>query len=391
MKKVFALVLAFGLLNGGVAQAFDWFGGRLSVGGGYGYDKPKLPYVFQDQYKEARMWTVHTSYFINNDVSVKVSYADLQAKSRTSASDLHFAPLVGSVRYNLFHHLPFTPYITAGAGASFNRQETTAGPESKWTQFTAQGGLGLEFFINEYTSIGAEGLYHDFLKKNRNSYGVPSAVAMVNLYFGEGPNLRRAKADAASEKQRADLATQQAAEANQRANTATTQALSAEQQAMAAQQTQAQTEAAKAAAAKTEADRQAREMQAQTSQAQAELDAIKQMIAHKDLEDINFKTARADLLPGSHTALDKIAMTAKKYPNLKLRVEGHTDSQGDDTYNLNLSQKRADAVRNYLLSTGVSADQVVAAGFGKTRPIASNDTAEGRTQNRRVEFMFFLK
>jgi outer membrane protein OmpA-like peptidoglycan-associated protein len=57
---------------------------------------------------------------------------------------------------------------------------------------------------------------------------------------------------------------------------------------------------------------------------------------------------------------------------------------------LKLSQERADAVRNYLVSTGVSADQVVAAGFGKSRPIASNDTSEGRAQNRRVEFIFFL-
>src|ERR1019366_489195 len=229
MKKSIVLILAFVFLNAGVAQAFDWFGGRLSIGGGYGYDKPKLPYTFQDQYKEARIWTVHTMYFINNDVSVVASYADLQAKSRTSPSDLHFAPIVGSVRYNLFHHLPFTPYVTVGAGASFNRQETTAGPENTWTGFTAQGGLGLEFFINEYTSIGAEGLYHDFLQKNHNSYGLPSAVAMMNLYFGEGPATRHAKEQAASEKQRADAALQQANEANQRAAAAAQQASAAQQ------------------------------------------------------------------------------------------------------------------------------------------------------------------
>src|ERR1039457_6652060 len=102
MKRVMSVMLVMGMLNAGVAQAFDWFGGRLSIGGGYGYDKPKLPYTFQDQYKEARMWTVHTMYFINNDVSIVASYADLQAKSRTSSSDLHFRPLVGSLRYNFF-------------------------------------------------------------------------------------------------------------------------------------------------------------------------------------------------------------------------------------------------------------------------------------------------
>ncbi|OGR89021.1 MAG: hypothetical protein A2992_04305 [Elusimicrobia bacterium RIFCSPLOWO2_01_FULL_59_12] len=379
MKKVFVLILAFGLLNSGVAQAFDWFGGRLSIGGGYGYDKPKLPYAFQDQYKEARMWTAHTKYFIDNDVSFVVSYADLQAKNRTSASDLHFRPLVGSLRYNLFHHLPFTPYITAGAGASFNRQENTDGSVTRWTQLAAQGGLGLELFINEHTSIGVEGLYHNFLKKNRNSYGLPSAVAMLNLYFGDGPATRRAKEEAETQKQRADAAQQQTADANARAAASGQQVLAAQQL------SQAQLDAAK-----TEADRKARDLQSQTAQAQAELGAIKQMIARKDLQPINFKTGSAELLDESHAALDKIAETAKKYPNLKLRVEGHTDSQGSDGYNLNLSQKRADAVRTYLVSTGVPADQAVAAGFGKTRPITSNETVEGRAQNRRVEFLFFL-
>src|ERR1039457_3817894 len=102
MKRVMSVMLVLGMLTAGNAFGFDCFGGRLSIGGRYGYDKPKLPYTFQDQYKEARMWTVHTSYFINNDVSVIASYADLQAKSRTSASDLHFRPLVGSLRYNFF-------------------------------------------------------------------------------------------------------------------------------------------------------------------------------------------------------------------------------------------------------------------------------------------------
>ena len=187
----------------------------------------------------------------------------------------------------------------------------------------------------------------------------------------------------------------------QRAQTAEQQALSAQQMALAAQQqrqvaqssaTAADQAAAAAAAAKAEADRQAQTLQAQAQQAQAEVDNIKQMIARKDISPVSFETASADLLPDSHAALDKIAAEAKKYPNLKLRVEGHTDGQGGEAYNLTLSQQRADAVRNYLVNTaGLPADQVVAVGFGKTRPIASNDTASGRAQNRRVEFIFFLK
>lgn len=390
MKKVLISAIALALLSTGSAQAFDWFGGRLSIGGGYGYDKPKLPYSFQDQYKEARMWTAHTSYFINDSVSLVASYADLQAKNRTSASDLHFRPLVGSVRLNLFRHLPFTPYMKVGAGASFNRQENTDGSETTWTQLTFQGGLGLEFFINEYTSIGAEGLYHDFLKKNRNSYGLPSAVAMINFYFGDGPATRRLKQDSAAEKARADAAQQQANEANARAAAAGQQA-NAAQQLTADQQAKLDAAKAQADAAQAEADRKAREMQTQASQAQAELDAIKQMIARKDLKPINFKTGSAELLEESYPAILKIGDTARKYPNLKLRVEGHTDSQGSDAYNLDLSQKRAESVRQRLQTDGVSEDQIVAAGFGETRPVSTNESSEGRALNRRVEFLFFLQ
>jgi len=390
MKRLFVMLAALGFLGSGTAQAFDWFGGRLSLGGGYGYDKPKLPYSFQNQYKEARLWTVQSMYFLNNNASVVVSYADLQAKSRTSASDMHFRPLVGSLRYNLFHNLPFTPYITGGVGVAFNRKEKTDGTESKWTQMTYQGGLGLEFFINEHTSIGAEGLYHHFVKKDRSYYGLPSAIAKMNLYFGDGPATRRAKEDAAAQRSRADAAQQQAAEANQRAMTSA-QMAQAEQQKSQSQQAQMDAVAAQALAAKSEAERKLQEMEAQAAQGQAELDAIKQMIARKDLQAVNFRTGSVELMEPSHAALDKIAATAQKYPNLKLRVEGHTDAQGSDASNLTLSQGRADSVRAYLITAGVPAEQVVAAGFGESRPVATNETSDGRGLNRRVEFLFFLK
>jgi outer membrane protein OmpA-like peptidoglycan-associated protein len=70
---------------------------------------------------------------------------------------------------------------------------------------------------------------------------------------------------------------------------------------------------------------------------------------------------------------------------LQLEVEGHTDNVGSDEFNARLSEKRADTVRAYLVSQGVSPDTVIARGFGKTQPVASNDTASGRQQNRRVE------
>jgi outer membrane protein OmpA-like peptidoglycan-associated protein len=77
----------------------------------------------------------------------------------------------------------------------------------------------------------------------------------------------------------------------------------------------------------------------------------------------------------------------KQNPDIrKVRVEGHTDSKGSDAYNIKLSQRRANAVRDYLIAHGVEADRLVAVGYGETRPVADNGTAEGRARNRRVEF-----
>ena len=75
------------------------------------------------------------------------------------------------------------------------------------------------------------------------------------------------------------------------------------------------------------------------------------------------------------------------YPTLHVRVEGYTDSIGSDDYNLQLSRKRADAVRDYLDTNGIRADNITAVGLGKENPVASNDTAAGRQQNRRVELV----
>jgi opacity protein-like surface antigen len=175
------------------AQAFDWFGGRLSIGGGYGRVKPKLPYDYQDSYQDGAAWSGHLQYFLNNDVSVLASYADLEPYKRgVSADQFHFRPMVASLRYNIFHHLPFTPYITAGAGYSINRHEIPSQVSVKWGGFTYQAGLGAEFFITEGTSIGAEALYHSFeADGNKTPYRLASLMGTMNIHFGPGPSARR--------------------------------------------------------------------------------------------------------------------------------------------------------------------------------------------------------
>jgi outer membrane protein OmpA-like peptidoglycan-associated protein/opacity protein-like surface antigen len=376
MKKLAALsVVLISLTAVGQAQAFDWFGGRLSIGGGYGRAKPKLPYSFQDSHQDGEMWTANAKYYLNNDVAIVASYADLEPYARGDKQDqFRFRPMIASLRYNFLHHLPVTPYITAGAGYSINKHEAPGVVATKWSGFAYQAGLGLEFFITEGTSLGVEALYHSFEANGDNvPYRLISGVGTVNFYFGPGPSQRRTEEALQREKAEAEKA---------RAD-----AEAAKAQALAAQQGQqsAQSQAAAAAAAQAAALQKAQQMQAQ---AQAEVNAIKDMVARKDLQPVNFKTGSAELLAESSPALDKVAEVAKKYPSLNLRVEGHTDSQGSTEYNQALSEKRAAAVRDYLVSKGVPADKVTSVGFGKTRPIASNDTPEGRAQNRRVEFIF---
>lgn len=101
-----------------------------------------------------------------------------------------------------------------------------------------------------------------------------------------------------------------------------------------------------------------------------------------------FASAKSDLLPDAQIKLNDVAKALlEQDPNSKMVVEGHTDSQGAASYNQALSQKRADAVRSYLVSHGIAADRVSAQGFGPTRAISDNGTAEGRANNRRVEIV----
>jgi OOP family OmpA-OmpF porin len=102
------------------------------------------------------------------------------------------------------------------------------------------------------------------------------------------------------------------------------------------------------------------------------------------LEGVNFELNSADLTVDSRPALDRVAADLKKYPRLKIELQGHTDSSGADAYNMKLSQRRAESVAGYLTNAGVPQSQVSAQGYGETQPIADNKTADGRAENRRV-------
>lgn len=103
------------------------------------------------------------------------------------------------------------------------------------------------------------------------------------------------------------------------------------------------------------------------------------------LDDVRFPTGKATLTPDSHARLDAIVeyMTHKK--TTRIEISGHTDNVGKKRANKRLSQKRANAVRDYLVSKGIDASRIDAVGYGDEKPIASNDTPEGRQKNRRIE------
>ena len=101
--------------------------------------------------------------------------------------------------------------------------------------------------------------------------------------------------------------------------------------------------------------------------------------------DVSFDVNSDVVLPGLYNELDRIAQILVKYPDTTIVVEGHTDSSGSDVYNQQLSERRALSVQRLLVQRGVSESRISTIGYGETRPVATNNTPEGRQMNRRVE------
>jgi len=114
------------------------------------------------------------------------------------------------------------------------------------------------------------------------------------------------------------------------------------------------------------------------------IEVTKQQIVIK--EQIQFETGKATIRAVSYPVLDDVVQALKDYPQIRVRIEGHTDNVGNDATNLELSKKRADAVFEYIIAKGVEARRLITEGFGETRPIDTNNTPEGKQRNRRVEF-----
>lgn len=182
----------------------------------------------------------------------------------------------------------------------------------------------------------------------------------------------------------------------------------------------AQMEAERAAAAKAQADAERAKAEAERAKAEAEaevararaeaaskaaqsaaeareklLSQLNSVLATSEsarglivnMSDVLFDTGKYTLKPGTQVSLAKVSGILQSYPGLKLQVEGYTDSTGTPEFNQKLSENRADAVRDFLVSMGVAQGNIVATGYGQNHPVAENNTVAGRAQNRRVQLV----
>ena len=198
----------------------------------------------------------------------------------------------------------------------------------------------------------------------------------------------QAAQESARQKQEADQA-RAAAQAQQQAAEAAAQQAARERASALEQQHAAEAETEKARLAAAQAEREKGELRAQLlSQLNSILqtrDTARGLIVN--MSDVLFDTGSYTLKPGAREMLAKISGIVLAHPGLNLQIEGHTDSVGSDEFNRQLSERRADSVRDFLAQQGVPASSITARGFGKTQPVATNDTPEGRQRNRRVEIV----
>src|SRR5215467_10397403 len=203
---------------------------------------------------------------------------------------------------------------------------------------------------------------------------------------------RRAAEDA---QRRADEAAARAVQERAAADAARASAIE-QQKALQAQAEQARLNAQAAEQARQAAEQQQKQAEAEKLQLRERLRQQLNAILETqetarglivNISDVLFDFNKYTLQPGAREKMAKVSGILLAYPGLKIQLEGHTDSIGSDEYNMKPSQHRADAVRDYLIAQGVPASTVTATGFGKTTPVASNDTAAGRQRNRRVDMV----
>jgi outer membrane protein OmpA-like peptidoglycan-associated protein len=205
-------------------------------------------------------------------------------------------------------------------------------------------------------------------------------------------------------KRHADVATEQIARGHSEQQTAEAEA-ARQRVVLQAREQEANAARSQAEAARSQADAARSQAEVATERAQQNAEAAQRTVADlaqqlRDMQakqtdrglvltlgDVLFDTGQATLKPGAASTIDRLAAFLTQAPDRSVAIEGHTDSMGSDSYNLTLSENRANAVKAALVGKGIKAERIVAVGKGEGVPVASNDNAAGRQQNRRVEII----
>jgi outer membrane protein OmpA-like peptidoglycan-associated protein len=216
-------------------------------------------------------------------------------------------------------------------------------------------------------------------------------MARQAVQRSEDARLVTLRKQAAERQRNADLAKDEAQQQAAQSQIAAAQS-QAEKEKADAERARAEADAATARARAAEATKSVQDANAVREQLRAQLNSVlatsetaRGLIVH--MSDVLFDTGKYTLKPDTKIALAKVAGILQAYPGLKLQVEGYTDSVGSDDYNQKLSESRSGSVKDFLVSQGVSINNITSSGYGKQDPVADNSTSQGRAQNRRVQMV----
>lgn len=313
---------------------------RWSIGVEAGRAFPQSPSAFSTNYNDGTDFGVRIKQELSIDWALAGAFSSQSVKQKVDSSQkIITQPITFMAFRSFFRGAYWNPYLAMAGGISRNRQ-TIFSITRNWTKLTAAGGFGLEYTVNPMVTFGVEALYHyykGFSKATKDIQMMTGAV-VVSFYIPDSwipdkpkkPLSIRDLPPAPPELLEDPL----------------------------------------------------------KKQAQAELNKVRQDIFDRKIEAINFEQNKAVLLPSSYETLDIVGTILRRYPQFSIRVEGHTDSDGTPETNLQLSQARAEAVRDYLVQNfELPENKISAAGLGQTNPVADNVTDEGKFRNRRVEFI----
>jgi outer membrane protein OmpA-like peptidoglycan-associated protein len=265
-------------------------------------------------------------------------------------------------------------------------QQATIALQNAEGFMSSRGGKPVETNAREAAQMAEDARIITYKKMEEEQQAQQRAATAQAHADAQAADAQRAAAEQAQRE--AQAAAAQAAQDKAAADAARAAALQQQQQ------SHAEAERARQAAAQADAQRQ----QAEGERAQLrerlrqQLNAILETRESArglivNINDVLFDFNKYTLKPGAREKMAKVSGILLAYPGLKLQLEGHTDSVGGDEYNLKLSQERADAVCSFLAEQGVAVATITSVGLGKSDPVASNDTAAGRQQNRRVELV----